>query len=36
MKYKACKVRIAAAKEGDCEAWYFDFLKCVDKCVSNF
>jgi len=22
------------ASEGDCEAWYFDYIKCLDKCVS--
>ena len=22
--------------EGDCEAWYFDYYKCIDKCVSFF
>jgi hypothetical protein len=30
--YEACKVRLAKHKEGDCEAWYFDFLKAVDQC----
>ncbi len=31
--YEACKDRIKAKGSGDCEAWYFDMLKCVDKCV---
>eukprot|EP00981_Chlorochromonas_danica_P004094 scaffold795_cov164-Ochromonas_danica.AAC.4 len=31
-KYQACIPRIEKAKEGDCEAWYFDFYKCLDKC----
>ncbi|RYH31990.1 hypothetical protein EON65_01570 [archaeon] len=26
--------RIEKAKEGDCEAWYFDYITCLDKCVS--
>jgi hypothetical protein len=29
-----CSKRIAGGKEGDCEPWYFDYLKCIDKCVS--
>ncbi|KAL7492803.1 hypothetical protein ACHAWT_001824 [Skeletonema menzelii] len=32
--YEACKDRIAKLGEGDCEAWYFDFLHCVDHCVA--
>jgi len=32
--YKACTKRIEAKGEGDCEAWYFDMLTCVDKCVA--
>jgi hypothetical protein len=31
---KACKARIEKTKEGDCEPWYFDYWKCIDKCVS--
>lgn len=30
--YEACKERIAKHKDGDCESWYFDYLKCIDKC----
>ena len=31
--YEACKERIAKKPElGDCEPWYFDYLKCIDKC----
>ena len=32
--YEACKSRIAASKEGDCESWYFDYLHCVDHCAA--
>lgn len=32
--YDACVKRIEATGEGDCEAWYFDMLHCVDKCVA--
>lgn len=31
--YDACVKRIADRGEGDCEAWYFDYLHCIDKCV---
>ena len=31
---QACEKRIETAKEGDCEPWYFDYYKCLDKCVS--
>eukprot|EP01040_Poterioochromonas_malhamensis_P004586 gene4588-4917_t len=31
-KYEACIVRLEKKKEGDCEPWYFDHLKCLDKC----
>eukprot|EP01031_Cornospumella_fuschlensis_P033080 gene33080-40015_t len=31
-KYQACIPRIEKAKEGDCEAWYFDYIKCLDQC----
>ena len=30
--YKACKVRILKKPGDDCEQWYFDYLKCIDKC----
>eukprot|EP00584_Thalassiosira_punctigera_P019173 CAMPEP_0172573072 /NCGR_PEP_ID=MMETSP1067-20121228/136004_1 /TAXON_ID=265564 ORGANISM="Thalassiosira punctigera, Strain Tpunct2005C2" /NCGR_SAMPLE_ID=MMETSP1067 /ASSEMBLY_ACC=CAM_ASM_000444 /LENGTH=126 /DNA_ID=CAMNT_0013365669 /DNA_START=443 /DNA_END=823 /DNA_ORIENTATION=- len=33
-EYNACKQRIAKLGEGDCEAWFFDFLHCVDHCVA--
>lgn len=33
-KYNACAERIAKKGEGDCEPWYFDYLHCIDKCVS--
>jgi Ubiquinol-cytochrome C reductase hinge protein len=33
-KYNACKERITAKKEGDCEAWYIELLTCEDKCVA--
>eukprot|EP01041_Mallomonas_annulata_P008155 gene8155-16764_t len=32
--YKACIERIEKKKEGDCEAWYFDYYNCLDKCVT--
>eukprot|EP00565_Helicotheca_tamesis_P003809 CAMPEP_0185725716 /NCGR_PEP_ID=MMETSP1171-20130828/1907_1 /TAXON_ID=374046 /ORGANISM="Helicotheca tamensis, Strain CCMP826" /LENGTH=88 /DNA_ID=CAMNT_0028393909 /DNA_START=76 /DNA_END=342 /DNA_ORIENTATION=+ len=32
--YDACVKRIEDKGEGDCEAWYFDMLHCVDKCVA--
>jgi hypothetical protein len=32
--YKACVGRIQGKKDADCEAWYFDNLRCLDKCVS--
>lgn len=32
--YEACVKRIEAKGEGDCEAWYFDMLHCVDHCVA--
>ena len=32
-KYEACIERITKDPErGDCESWYFDYLKCVDNC----
>lgn len=34
--HQACAKRIAVSKEGDCEPWYFDYLKCLDDCVSLF
>ena len=33
--YEACVKRIAGKGEGDCEAWYFDMLTCVDHCASK-
>ena len=32
--YDACVKRIESKGEGDCEAWYFDLLHCVDTCVA--
>ena len=29
---QSCIARIEKSKEGDCEAWYFDYMKCIDKC----
>ncbi|EED89164.1 ubiquinol cytochrome c reductase [Thalassiosira pseudonana CCMP1335] len=33
-EYDACVNRITKLGEGDCEAWYFDLLHCVDHCVA--
>jgi ubiquinol-cytochrome c reductase subunit 6 len=33
--YEKCKERIAAKGSGNCEAWAFDYWKCIDKCVSR-
>lgn len=33
-KYEACVKRVKAKGEGDCEAWFFDYLHCLDKCVA--
>jgi hypothetical protein len=33
MTSKACVGRITAKGHGDCEPYYFDLLKCIDKCV---
>ena len=30
-----CVERIRAKGEGECEPYYFDWLKCIDKCVSK-
>ena len=30
--YEACKVRIKSKPGEDCEQWFFDYMKCVDKC----
>ncbi len=32
--FKECTKRIKAKKEGECEPQYFDWLKCLDVCVS--
>ena len=32
--YDACVKRIEKSGTGDCEAWYFDLIQCVDKCVA--
>ncbi|KAJ1412689.1 hypothetical protein B484DRAFT_352985 [Ochromonadaceae sp. CCMP2298] len=31
-QYNDCSKRLDAGKAGDCEPWYFDYLKCIDKC----
>eukprot|EP00620_Florenciella_sp_RCC1587_P020959 CAMPEP_0182556566 /NCGR_PEP_ID=MMETSP1324-20130603/789_1 /TAXON_ID=236786 /ORGANISM="Florenciella sp., Strain RCC1587" /LENGTH=69 /DNA_ID=CAMNT_0024768475 /DNA_START=48 /DNA_END=257 /DNA_ORIENTATION=+ len=31
--YTECVERINAKGGGDCEPYYFDLLKCVDKCA---
>lgn len=36
LKFQECIPRINKAKEGDCEAWYFDYYKCLDQCVRIF
>ena len=33
--YDACKERIKGNPEGDCEAWFFDLMHCVDHCVAH-
>ena len=33
--YKQCETRVTKSKEGACEPWFFDYTKCVDKCVSG-
>ncbi len=33
--YKQCEARVTKKGEGECSAWYFDYWKCVDKCVSG-
>ena len=30
-----CTKRIASKPGEDCEAWYFDYWKCIDKWVST-
>lgn len=32
--YTACAKRVEKAGDGTCEPWFFDYTKCVDKCVS--
>lgn len=34
-EYLACGQRIQGKKEATCEPQYFDYWKCVDKCVRN-
>ena len=31
----ACADRVAKAGTGTCEPWFYDYVKCVDKCVSG-
>ena len=33
--YEKCVERITAKGSGNCEAWQFDYWKCIDKCVSR-
>ena len=33
--YKKCEGRVTAKGDGDCSPWYFDYWKCVDKCVRD-
>jgi hypothetical protein len=35
-EYERCKDRIKTKGSGNCEAWAFDYWKCVDKCVRTF
>ena len=30
--YEACAVRIKTKPGHDCEQWFYDHMKCVDKC----
>eukprot|EP00499_Haloplacidia_sp_CaronLabIsolate_P007868 CAMPEP_0196780252 /NCGR_PEP_ID=MMETSP1104-20130614/7377_1 /TAXON_ID=33652 /ORGANISM="Cafeteria sp., Strain Caron Lab Isolate" /LENGTH=66 /DNA_ID=CAMNT_0042150449 /DNA_START=27 /DNA_END=227 /DNA_ORIENTATION=+ len=32
--YEECKARVEKSGEGDCSGWYFDYFKCIDKCVT--
>ena len=32
--YTDCVERIRSKGEGDCEAWFFDIMKCADKCIA--
>lgn len=32
---QACAARIKGNPEADCESWYFDYYKCLDKWVSS-
>ncbi len=34
-EYEKCKERIKAKGTGSCEPWFFDYQKCIDKCVSS-
>ena len=31
--YNACAVRIQGKEEVNCQEWWFDYQKCLDKCV---
>eukprot|EP00527_Entomoneis_sp_CCMP2396_P007338 CAMPEP_0198149498 /NCGR_PEP_ID=MMETSP1443-20131203/46881_1 /TAXON_ID=186043 /ORGANISM="Entomoneis sp., Strain CCMP2396" /LENGTH=67 /DNA_ID=CAMNT_0043814557 /DNA_START=108 /DNA_END=311 /DNA_ORIENTATION=- len=33
-EYDQCVSRITEKKFGDCEAWFFDWIKCADKCIA--
>eukprot|EP00640_Fibrocapsa_japonica_P008339 CAMPEP_0113933670 /NCGR_PEP_ID=MMETSP1339-20121228/926_1 /TAXON_ID=94617 /ORGANISM="Fibrocapsa japonica" /LENGTH=67 /DNA_ID=CAMNT_0000935077 /DNA_START=76 /DNA_END=279 /DNA_ORIENTATION=- /assembly_acc=CAM_ASM_000762 len=30
--YRACISRVEKKGYGNCEPWYLDYLKCMDKC----
>ena len=32
---QACVERVTSKGFGTCEPWFFDYVKCVDKCVST-
>jgi ubiquinol-cytochrome c reductase subunit 6 len=33
-EYNACVERITAKGSGECEPYYFDLIKCIDKCAA--
>lgn len=30
--YESCVDRIKKKGHGECEPWFFDYMKCIDKC----
>jgi len=34
-EYEKSKERIAAKGTGNCEAWAFDYWRCIDKCAAT-